>query len=145
MVNKPLIRPAISGGGTLGGGRLTSHDIMTPGWLELNFCFFRNQGLADALTERGIVTPSPIQHLAMPKLAKGLLKNHGIYNRRREGFGEVSWPRPSDGWHVEPTTVSPVAEKKFQDRCANEPWETPLFVISHAFKSRRQRLKRMLT
>ena len=26
MVNKPLIRPAISGGGTLGGGRLTSHD-----------------------------------------------------------------------------------------------------------------------
>ena len=30
MVNKPLIRPykgLISGGGTLGGGRLTSHDI----------------------------------------------------------------------------------------------------------------------
>ena len=27
MVNKPLIRPAISGGGTLGGGRLTSHDM----------------------------------------------------------------------------------------------------------------------
>ena len=26
MVNKPLIRPAISWGGTLGGGRLTSHD-----------------------------------------------------------------------------------------------------------------------
>ena len=26
MVNKPLIRPAISGGGTLGGGRLTSHE-----------------------------------------------------------------------------------------------------------------------
>ena len=25
MVNKPLIRPAISGGGTLRGGRLTSH------------------------------------------------------------------------------------------------------------------------
>ena len=28
MVNKPLIRPAISGGGTWpGGGRLTSHEI----------------------------------------------------------------------------------------------------------------------
>ena len=26
MVKKPLIRPAISGGGTLGEGRLTSHD-----------------------------------------------------------------------------------------------------------------------
>ena len=26
MVNKPLIRPAISGGGTLGAGWLTSHD-----------------------------------------------------------------------------------------------------------------------
>ena len=25
MVNRPLIRPAISGGGTLGGGWLTSH------------------------------------------------------------------------------------------------------------------------
>ena len=31
MVNKPLIRPAISGGGTLGGGRLTSHDLFL-GW-----------------------------------------------------------------------------------------------------------------
>ena len=30
MVNKPLIRPAISGGGTLGGGRLTSHDSKFP-------------------------------------------------------------------------------------------------------------------
>ena len=38
--------------------------------------FVGNQGLADALTERGIVTPSPIQHLAMPKLAKGLLFYH---------------------------------------------------------------------
>ena len=27
MVNKPLIRPAISGGGTLGGGWLTSHNL----------------------------------------------------------------------------------------------------------------------
>ena len=27
MVHKPLIRPAISGGGTLGGGRLTSHEV----------------------------------------------------------------------------------------------------------------------
>ena len=27
MGNKPLIRPAISWGGTLGGGRLTSHDF----------------------------------------------------------------------------------------------------------------------
>ena len=26
MVNKPLIRPYFWGGGTLGGGRLTSHD-----------------------------------------------------------------------------------------------------------------------
>ena len=31
MVNKPLIRPAISGGGTWpGGGRLTSHDSSVP-------------------------------------------------------------------------------------------------------------------
>ena len=33
MVNKPLVRPAISGGGTWpGGGRLTSHNngILTP-------------------------------------------------------------------------------------------------------------------
>ena len=27
MVSKPLIRPYYSGGGTLEGGRLTSHDI----------------------------------------------------------------------------------------------------------------------
>lgn len=54
--------------------------MWTPGWLEFNFWLFLgfvgNQGLADALTERGIVTPSPIQHLAMPKLAKGLLLYH---------------------------------------------------------------------
>ena len=37
MVNKPLIRPAISGGGTWpGGGRLTSHDIVVVG----NLCQF---------------------------------------------------------------------------------------------------------
>ena len=46
MVNKPLIRPAISGGGTWpGGGRLTSHEIrpqtpttnyivVSPGWSQ---------------------------------------------------------------------------------------------------------------
>ena len=36
--------------------------------LRLKRCLL---GLADALTERGIVTPSPIQELVMPKLSKG--------------------------------------------------------------------------
>ena len=36
MVNKPLIRPAISGGGTWpGGGRLTSHELMIDSLLGL--------------------------------------------------------------------------------------------------------------
>ena len=41
-------------------------------------------GLADALTERGIVRPSPIQQLAMPKLAQGCLATErciGLYYR----------------------------------------------------------------
>ena len=41
-------------------------------------------GLADALTERGIVSPSPIQQLVMPKLAQGCLASErciGLYYR----------------------------------------------------------------
>ena len=47
MVNKPLIRPAISGGGTLGGGTLTSHDMENGtssekrGWGVVGLPFFQ--------------------------------------------------------------------------------------------------------
>jgi len=49
------------------------------------------QRLADALTERGIVTPSPIQHLAMPKLAKG---DHVIIHAPTGGGKTLSYLLP---------------------------------------------------
>ena len=67
MVNKPLIRPAISGGGTLGGGRWTSHESRRGGQADWHHLpSHRRTGRAQCGRQRGVpaVREPPVEVVA---------------------------------------------------------------------------------